>query len=63
MLNFVVLCFVQIMQGGTCGNNAVFQGVNTKTLQRGGLEMLGQQIHGVIGGEHPVIETRQQIHL
>ena len=60
MLNFVVLSFVQVMQGGSSGDNAVFQCVNAKALQRSGLEMLGQQIHGVIGGKHPIVETCQQ---
>ena len=60
MLNLMVLRLVDVMEGGAGGNDAERQVFHAETLERFGVEVLGQQLAGVVGFENPVVELGEQ---
>ena len=56
----MVLGFVEVMERGAGGDDAVGKVFNTETFEGVGIEMFGEQRDGVVGGENPVVEGGEQ---
>ena len=60
VLDFVVLCLAEVVEGSTCGDDPFGEVFDAETFQGVGLEMLGKQRNGIIGSEYPVLESGEQ---
>jgi len=59
MLHFVVLRFRKVIQSNAGRNHPVFEFRNSEAFQRGGPEMLQEQVSGKFEGENPLLEIRK----
>ena len=60
MLYLMVLRFVDVMEGGAGGDDAERQVFHPETLERPRVEVLGEELAGIVGLEDPVVELGEQ---
>ena len=61
MVQFIVLRLDQIMDGSTSCDYTLREVIDTEALQRDGMEMLVENLVGIIVGEDPVVEDGEVV--
>ena len=60
MLNLMVLRLVDVMEGSAGGDDTERQILHAEALERPRVEVLGEELAGVVGLEDPVVELGEQ---
>ena len=56
-----VLCYVEIVEHGTGGDDGVVHVADSESFERLGLELPEKTVHGGVGGENPVVELENGV--